>query len=171
MANLRLGAPSLVLSWVSKRGWSNHALIDQRKSVSNCSSAIFRDLSFVCLIQTGHTTGPRHYRVRSVRNFSTRHCSLHPTPHINQYRQAAACQRAAQQKRRTYRSLRSPQWQSWYRRQAQLTLQIELHSDACAISTRPLTRRALLVARGPLSKGAFEITIRFPNPPDFLTKP
>jgi len=41
------------LSWVSKRCRSNHALIDQRKSVSNCSSAIFRDLSFVCLIQTG----------------------------------------------------------------------------------------------------------------------
>jgi hypothetical protein len=28
-----IGAPRLVLSWVSKRYWSNHALIDQRKSV------------------------------------------------------------------------------------------------------------------------------------------
>jgi hypothetical protein len=32
----------------AKRCWSNHALVEQRKSVSNCSSAIFRDLSFVC---------------------------------------------------------------------------------------------------------------------------
>ena len=69
-------------------------------SVQNCSSAIFRDPSFVCLIQTGHTTGPRHYRIRSARNFSTRHCSLRPTPHMTQYWQAAACPRAAQQKRR-----------------------------------------------------------------------
>jgi hypothetical protein len=28
-----IGAPRLVLSWVSKRCWSNHALIDQCKSV------------------------------------------------------------------------------------------------------------------------------------------
>ncbi len=58
------------------------------------------DLSFVCLIQTGPTAGPRHHRIRSARNFSTRHCSLRPTPHMTQYWQAAACPRAAQQKRR-----------------------------------------------------------------------
>jgi hypothetical protein len=86
--------------------------------------AIFCDLSFVCLIQTGHTTGPRHYRIRSARNFSTRHCSLRPTPHITKYWQAAACPRAAQ-KSATYRSLRFIQWQPLVPSAGAIALQIK----------------------------------------------
>jgi len=55
---------------------------------------------------------------RRAGHFSPCHCSLRPTPHMIRYRQAAACPRAAQ-KSATFRSLRSPQWQSWCRRQAQ----------------------------------------------------
>ncbi len=54
----------------------------------------------------------------SAPNFSTRYCALHPTAHINSYRQAMACPRAAQ-KTATYRSLRSAQWQRWCRRPVQ----------------------------------------------------
>jgi hypothetical protein len=32
----------------------------------------------------------------SASNFSTRYCALHPTAHINMYRQTVACPRAAQ---------------------------------------------------------------------------
>jgi hypothetical protein len=71
-----------------------------RVCIKLLTPAIFCDLSFVCLIQTGPTAGPRHHRIRSARNFSSRHCSLRPTPHMTQYWQAAACPRAAQQKRR-----------------------------------------------------------------------
>jgi hypothetical protein len=35
---------SLAVSWVSKRRWSNHALIDQRKSVQKCSLQAFVEL-------------------------------------------------------------------------------------------------------------------------------
>jgi hypothetical protein len=51
-------------------------------------------------------------------NFSIRYCTLRPTLQLSRFRQAAACPRAAQ-KSAMYRSLRSPQWQPWCRRQAQ----------------------------------------------------
>jgi hypothetical protein len=53
-----------------------------------------------CLPYSNRPHYRTHYRIRSARNFSTCHCSLRATPHITKYRQAAACPRAAQQKRR-----------------------------------------------------------------------
>ncbi len=105
------------------------------------------------IVITGtRATGPRHHRIGSARNSVTRHCSLRPTPHITKYRQAAACPRAAQ-KSATYRSLRFIQVAALVPSAGTVTLQIELHSDACAISTRAPDVRALLVARDPSSSG------------------
>jgi hypothetical protein len=78
------------------------------------------DLSFACLVSTDLTAGPRHHRIGSARNFSTRHCSLRPAPHIFKHRQAMACPRAVQ-KSATYRSPRFLHWQRWCHRQAQNT--------------------------------------------------
>ena len=39
-----------------------HALVNQRKSVSNCSSAIFRDLSFVCFADLANWHDRPHIR-------------------------------------------------------------------------------------------------------------
>jgi hypothetical protein len=46
----------------AKRCWSNHALVDQLKSVSNCSSAIFRELSFVCFADLANWRDRPHIR-------------------------------------------------------------------------------------------------------------
>jgi len=54
----------------------------------------------------------------SALNFPTAIVLYVSTPQMPGYRQAAACPRAAQ-KTATFRSLRSPQWQHWCRRQAQ----------------------------------------------------
>jgi hypothetical protein len=80
----------------------------------------------------------------SAFNFSTSHCALHPRPHISRYGQAAACPRAATQ---TYRSLRFPTVAALVPSAGSITLQIELRSDAGAVSPRhPVRARAL---RGP----------------------
>ena len=108
------------------------------------------------LLQTGHTTGPRHYRVRSVRNCSTHHCSLRPRPHINKYWQAAACPRAAQQKRRRT-EVSVPHSGSPGTVGRHNNTPNRVASDACAIGTRPLRRpraacgaRPLIERRKPL---------------------
>jgi hypothetical protein len=67
----------------------------------------------------------------SAFNFSTSHCALHPRPHISRYGQAAACPRAATQ---TYRSLRFPTVAALVPSAGSTTLQIELRSDAGAVS-------------------------------------
>ena len=56
-----------------------------------------------------------------------------PTPQLFGYWQAAACPRAAR-KSATYRSPRSPYWQPWCRRSAQMTLQIGFGSRAGAMN-------------------------------------
>ena len=72
-------------------------------------------------------------KVLSV-NFSTSHCALRPAPHVTGYGQAAACSRAAQ-KTQTYRSLRFPAEAALVPSAGTITLQIELRSDADAVST------------------------------------
>src|SRR5690242_3481457 len=42
---------------------ANHAFVDQRKSVSNCSSAIFRELSFVCFADLANWHDRPHIRL------------------------------------------------------------------------------------------------------------
>ena len=61
-----------------------------------------------------------------------------PGPQLTRHWQAAACPRAAR-KSATYRSLRSPHWQPWCRRQAHTTPKIELRLGADATSTRSRT--------------------------------
>jgi hypothetical protein len=79
--------------------------------------------------------------------FSTSHCALRPAPHVIRYRQAAACPRAAQ-KTQTYRSLRFPAVAALVPSAGTITLQIELRSDADAVSTpHPVRVRALRGAR------------------------
>src|SRR5438132_1773018 len=78
----------------------------------------------------------------SAFNSSTGHCALRPRPHFIRYRQVAACPRAAQ-KTQTYRSLRFPAVAALVPSAGTITLQIELRSDAGAVSTpHPLRVRA-----------------------------
>ena len=91
--------------------------------------------------------GPRIIESDSGVISRPRHCSLRPTPHMIRYRQAAACPRAAQ-KSATFRSLRSPQWQSWCRRQAQFNSHLRCGCPNAHVrprapsSARPAHRKA-----------------------------
>ena len=107
----------------------------------------FRNLSFVCLISNRPHRPDHPSSNRIAGNFSPRHCSLRPTPHMIRQRQAAACPRAAQ-KSATFRSLRSPQWQSWCRRQAQFNSHLRCGCPNAHVrprapsSARPAHRKA-----------------------------
>ena len=101
------------------------------------------DLSRSADLQLASCATPRRC---SAFNFSTSHCALHPRPHISGYRQAAACPRAA--KKQTYRSLRFPTVAALVPSTGSITLQIELRSDAGAVSPRhPVSARALRGSR------------------------
>jgi hypothetical protein len=84
-----------------------------------------------------------------------------PTPQVFRHWQATACPRAAR-KSATYRSPRSPYWQPWCRRSAQMTLQIGFGSRAGAMNAYVSPNGEAIQVRAP--QWPFLITLVKTNP-------